>query len=105
MVQLLGGAIIVRIQLHDGSQLFVREGGCGLQNVPGHSLCTGRRGERAAISVITVLSGQEFFYVHRDRRTFDGFVELWRKILPESFQKRIERASLEENGYDGEVAV
>ena len=60
MVQLLDGAIIVWIQLHDGSQLFVREGGCGLQNIPGHSLCAGRRGERAAIGVIAVLSGQEF---------------------------------------------
>ena len=85
MVQLLDGAIIVWIQLYDGSQLFVREGGCGLQNIPGHSLCAGRRGERAAIGVITVLSGQEFFYVHRDRRILDGFVEVWRNILPKSF--------------------
>ena len=105
MVQLLGGAIIVWIQLHNDSQLFVREGGRGLQNIPSHSLSAGRRGERAAISVVTALRGQEFFYVHKYRRTLDGFVELWRNILPKSFHKRIGGASLEENGYDGEVAV
>src|SRR5580704_672125 len=105
MVQLLGGAIVVWIQLRNGSQLFVREGGCGLQNIPGHSFCAGWRGERAAISVVTALSGQEFFGVHRDRRALDGLVELWRNVLPKSFQNWIEGASLEKNGYDGKVAV
>jgi hypothetical protein len=52
-----------------------------------------------------VLSGQEFFYVHRDSRTLDGFVELWRNILPKGLQKWIGGASLEENGDDGEVTV
>jgi len=105
MVELLRRAIIVWIQLRDGSQLFVGEVRRGLQNVPSNSFSAGRRGERAAVGVVTVKAGQEFFYVHRDRRTLDGFVQLWRNILPKSFQKRIEGASLEENGYNGEVTV
>ena len=60
----------------------------------------------AAKSQIAELeSAVERFYVHMDRRTLDGFVELWRNILPKSFQKRIEGSDLEKNGYDGEVAV
>ena len=63
MVELLRGAVIVWIQLHDGSQLLVGEAGCGLQNVPGNSLSAGRRGERAAIGVVAVVRRHKVLYI------------------------------------------
>ena len=105
MVELLRRAIIVWIQLRHGSQLFVGEARCRFQNVPGDSLCTGRRGERAVVGVVTMLGRQEVFYVHGDRRNLNGFVFLWRNVLPESFQKRIGITSPEQDGHDSKVAI
>jgi hypothetical protein len=94
MVELLRRAIIVWIQLRHGSQLFVGEARCRFQNIPGDSLCTGRRGERAVIGVVTMLGRQEVLYVHGDRRNLNGFVFLWRNVLPESFQRGLESPAL-----------
>src|SRR5262249_45883811 len=70
-----------------------------------NSLCTGRRCERTAVRVVTMLRGHKVYYVYGNRRNFNGFVLLLRNVLPERFQKRIGSTDLEQDGDNGEVAV